>query len=101
MQPGRVEPVDPFQRRQLDVCERLPRALAVDLLGLEQTDRRLGEGVVVRIADGSDGGVDAGGDQALGEGKAEVLTAVVVMMYEPCAGGQPGVVAAPERHLQR
>jgi hypothetical protein len=68
-----VVPVDPFQGGELDVGERLPGAVAVDLLGLEEADRALGQGVVVAIADRADGGVDASVDQAAGEREARVL----------------------------
>ena len=44
-----VEPVDPFQRGQLDVGERFPGPFAADLLGLEEADRGLGEGVEAPI----------------------------------------------------
>lgn len=37
-----VEPVHPFQGRDLDVVPAAPRALRVDQLGLVQTDLRLG-----------------------------------------------------------
>jgi hypothetical protein len=67
-----VEPVDPFQRRQLDIGERLPWAFAVDLLGLEESDRRLGECVVQRVADATDGGINAGIQQPPREGEAGV-----------------------------
>lgn len=58
-----IEPVDPFEGRELDVGHRLPGAVAVDLLGLEQADRRLGQGVVVAVADAADRRVDAGLDE--------------------------------------
>ena len=41
-----VEPVDPFQRGALDGLEAAPRAAAMDDLGLEEPNDRLGEGVV-------------------------------------------------------
>jgi len=45
-----VEPVDPFERRELDVIEVLPRSLLADQFGLEEADHRLGQGVVIRVA---------------------------------------------------
>src|SRR3954447_26862566 len=103
MQSCVVEPIDPFQGRELDVSEGLPRAFSPDLLGLEQADRGLGQGVVVGVADAAYGRVDAGVDEPLGKGETDVwtLTAVVVMMNEPCAGGQTGPLAGPKRHLER
>ena len=90
MQSGVVEPVDPFQRRELDVGERLPGAFAADLLGLEQADRGLGQGVVVGVADAAHGRVDAGVDEPLGEGETDVLAAVVVSdESSPAPAGRP------------
>jgi len=45
MEPAVIEPVDPGQGRQLDVGDRLPRSPRLDHLGLEEADRRLGQGV--------------------------------------------------------
>ena len=45
-----VEPVHPFQRRELDVVEALPGSLFADQLGLEEADHRFGESVVVGVA---------------------------------------------------
>src|SRR3954470_9594544 len=101
MQAGGVEPVDPFQRGQLDIGERLPRPFATDLLGLKQADCRFGEGVVVGIADAADRGVDTSVDQALREAKASILTAGIGVMYEPGDDWNARSVASPERHLQR
>jgi hypothetical protein len=50
-----VEPVHPFQRRELDGFERPPWPTPTDDLGLVKTVDRLGESVVVRIADAADG----------------------------------------------
>src|SRR3954468_12928717 len=74
MQSRGVEPVDPFECRELDVCERLPRSFAVDLLGLVEADRGLGKRVVVGVADGSDRRVDAGVDQPLRERETRILS---------------------------
>jgi hypothetical protein len=54
-----VEPVDPFQRRVFDGLEAAPWAAAVDDLGLEEPVDRLGQGVVIAVADAADGGLDA------------------------------------------
>lgn len=40
-----VEEVDPFERGDLDMVDVPPGTVAVDLLGLERPDRRLGQGV--------------------------------------------------------
>jgi hypothetical protein len=73
MQPNVVVPVDPFQGGELDFSEGTPRAFAVDLLGLVETDRGFGQRVVVPVADRSDRRVDAGVDEAAGEREAGVL----------------------------
>jgi hypothetical protein len=46
-----VEPVYPFQRRELDGFERAPSCSSMDELGLIEAIDRLGESVVVGIAD--------------------------------------------------
>src|SRR5262245_47276691 len=76
-QPAVVEPIDPFERRVLDIVEISPRATAVNDLGLEQSDDRLGEGVVVRVADAAVRRLDAGLLQALSVADREILAAPV------------------------
>lgn len=44
-----VEPVDPLEDRLLEMVEVAPGAVAAMQLGLEQADRRLGEGIDARI----------------------------------------------------
>ena len=68
-----VIPVDPIGGGQLDLVTSAPRVLAVDQLVLEQADRRLGQRVIVRVADGADGGVDTRVLQPYGEGDRCVL----------------------------
>jgi hypothetical protein len=48
-QAAMVEPVDPFERRELDVVEVLPGPLLTGQLGLEEADHRLGEGVITSL----------------------------------------------------
>ncbi len=45
-----IEPVDPFEGRELNFFKVAPRAVAPDDLGLEEPEDRLGQGVVVGIA---------------------------------------------------
>ena len=45
-----VEPVDPFEGRELDLLEALPGPLMADDLGLVEADDALGQGVVVAVA---------------------------------------------------
>ena len=49
-QPTVVEPVGPFERRELDLVEVLPGTLLADQFGLEEADHRLGESVVIGVA---------------------------------------------------
>lgn len=51
-----VEPVDPLERRKLDLFEVTPGSLLADKLGLEQTDDRFGQRVIVGVADAADRG---------------------------------------------
>ena len=53
-----VVPVDPEQGLGLDVLDVAPGAEPADELGLVGSDRGLGQGVVVGVADAADWGVD-------------------------------------------
>ena len=55
-----IEPIDPFEGGKLDGFETAPRPAPMDHLGLEQPVDRLGQGIVVAVADTADGGLDAG-----------------------------------------
>lgn len=59
-QSASVEPVDPFEDVDLDRLATAPRSAAMNDLGFEQADHRLGEGVVVAVADVADRRNDAG-----------------------------------------
>lgn len=50
-----VEPVDPFKSREFHCLEAPPWSTPVDDLSLVETVDRFGEGVVVTVADASDG----------------------------------------------
>lgn len=63
-----VEPEHPRRGRCLDLIDVSPGTLVVDEFGLVEPDLRLREGVVVGVADGSDGRVDAFIDEPVGEG---------------------------------
>ena len=54
-----VEPDDPFGGAEFDVVDVAPGALSPDQFVLERPDGGLGHGVVQRVADCPDGGVDA------------------------------------------
>jgi hypothetical protein len=55
-----VEPVHPFEGRELDGLEVAPRSASMDDLSLVEAVDRLGQRVVVRVADAADGGLDPG-----------------------------------------
>src|SRR3954447_2695156 len=52
VEPCVVEPVDPAERRELDVVDGPPGCLAADQLGLEHPVDGLGQSIVVGIGDG-------------------------------------------------
>ena len=68
-----VEPVDPFQGRDLDVVSGAPRASGFDQLGLVETVDGLGEGTVVAVAGRPDRCVDTRIEQPFGERDRGVL----------------------------
>ena len=72
-QPAMVEPVDPFEGREFNGFEGSPWSTPMDHLGLVEAVDRLGESVVVAVADAADRGLDAGFGQALGVADADVL----------------------------
>jgi hypothetical protein len=55
-----VEPVHPAEGGELEVVDAAPGPVAADALELVEPDKGLGLGVVVGVADGADGGDDAG-----------------------------------------
>jgi hypothetical protein len=54
-----VEPVDPFERGELDSFEGSPRPTLMDDLGLVETADRLGQSIVIAVADAADRRFDA------------------------------------------
>ena len=72
-----VEPVDPFESGVLDGFETAPWATPVDEFGLVEAVDRLGEGVVVAVADAADGGDEARLGQTLGVLDRDVLDAPI------------------------
>ena len=59
-QASMVEPLNPFQGRQLHRHEIAPRTPSADDFGSVQPDDRLGERVAVAVADAPDRGFDTG-----------------------------------------
>ncbi len=68
-----VEPVDPFERCVLDGFEAAPGSAPVDHLGFVEAVDRLGQSVVVAVADTADRRLDAGLGEALGVFDRHVL----------------------------
>ena len=87
-----VEPVDPFEGGELHRLGMAPRAATADNLSLEQADDRLGESVVVAIADAADGRLDASIGQALGVADRDVLHATIAVMHQAVPREGPPVV---------
>ena len=74
-------------------------APVADQLGLEQRVERLGQGVVVGVAGGADGGDGAGLGEPLGVADGEVLNSPVGVMHQAgdvLAGPLPG----PQPHVE-
>jgi len=87
-----VEPIDPFEGGELDRLEGAPGAAPMDDLGLEETNHRFGESVVVGISDAADGRLDAGLGETLGVANAHILRPSVGMAHEPAAGEGPSLM---------
>jgi hypothetical protein len=86
-QAAMVEPVDPLQDRVLDRLDALPGTTAADDLGLEQTDDRLGERVVVGVAAAASRWADAALGEALAVAQRQVLSTTIAVMHESiCVG---------------
>ena len=74
-----VEPVHPFEGSELDILEASPRPPLSDHLRFVEADDRLGESIVVAVADASDGGRDPGLGEALAVFDRDVLDALGAM----------------------
>ena len=72
----------------------------VDEFGLVETDLRLREGVVVRVADGADGRVDALVDEPVGEGNRGVDAACVGVVRESGEPGDAFAAAGEQGHVE-
>ena len=87
-----VEPVDPFECRELDGLQRFPRSAPTDDLGLVKAVDGFGERVVIAVADSADGWFDASLNQAFGVFDRDILAAAVTVMDEPAAMDGPALV---------
>ena len=77
-----VEPIDPFERRELNVLDMPPRSAAAYELGLVQADNRFGQCVVVAVADTTDRRLDAGLGETLRVADRNVLDPAVAVMHQ-------------------
>lgn len=71
-----VEPVDVLGGGDLDLVEVEPGSAVADEFGLEQQVERLGQGVVIRVAGGSDRGDRAGLGQTLRVADGDIVDAL-------------------------
>ena len=82
-EPSVVEPVDPFQRRELDGLQAAPWPAPVDQLGLVEAVDSFGESIVIGISDAADRRLHACFSQALGVFDRDVLAAPVAVCTSP------------------
>ena len=68
-----VEPIDPFEGGEFHCFGVAPGSAPVDHLGLEQAVDRLGQGVVIAVADAADRGLDPRFGEALSVADRDVL----------------------------
>ena len=87
-----VEPVHPYQGREFHGFGVAPGTAPADHLGFEQTDDRLGQRIVVTVADAADRGLDASLGQALGVADRDLLRPPIAMMDEPVLPDRSPVV---------
>jgi hypothetical protein len=73
----RVEPRHPFQRGVFDVVEAAPGATAVDHFRLVQPDHRLGQRVVIRVADAAHRRRRAGREHAVRVPHGDILRSTI------------------------
>ena len=84
-----VEPVDPSQRGELDSFERPPWSSPVDDFGLVKAIDRLGQSVVIAIADAADRWFDPGFGKPFGATDREILVGAIGVRDEAAAAGRP------------
>ena len=76
-----VEPVHPFQGRELDGFERPSRPAPMDDLGLVETVDGLGQSIVIAVAHATHRRLDTGVGQALGVFDRDVLAASDALLF--------------------
>ena len=88
-EPPVIEPVDPFERGVFDGIEGLPWSAPMNEFGLEQTDNRLGQCVVVTVANTADRGLQTRLGEALGIPDRDILAAAIGVMHEATSTYRP------------
>jgi hypothetical protein len=91
-QPTMVEPTDPFKRGVLDGFEAAPGSAPLDHLGFIETVDRLGQSVVVAVADTGDRWLDAGLGKALCVLAGHVLRPTVAIMDQATPKSRTAIV---------
>ena len=86
-----VEPVDRFQRSELNLFNITSRPSAPDHLDFVKTVDRLLESIVVRVSDAADRGLHAGVFQTLCVFYCTILNASVAEMNETAARYRPSI----------
>ena len=75
-----IEPVHPFERGVFHRLQMTPRAATMNHLGFVETDDRLGERVIVGIADAAHRGFSTGFSEPFGVANRQILTAADALL---------------------
>ena len=94
----RVEPVDPLEGGVLDGFEAAPRSSPVDHLGFVEVVDRLGQSVVVTVANAADRGLDPGLGEALGVLDRHALRSAIAVVNPAATMNRPAIL---KRLLER
>ena len=84
-----IEPVDPFQRGVFNGFERPPWSAPMDHLSFVEAVDRLGQSVVIAVADAADRRLDPGLGKPFGVADRDVLAAAIGVMDEAAAARRP------------
>lgn len=86
-----IEPVDPFQRRELDGFKAPPRPAPMDDLGLVKPVDGLRESIVVTVANAANGRLDPSFSKPLRVLDRDILAAGDGMMHQSTAAYGPAL----------
>lgn len=78
-----VKPPHPFQGRQFDLFNGSPGATFLDEFCFEQGELGFGEGIVISVSFGADGGCSPEFDDSIGVCQRHVVAAEVRVMQQP------------------